>query len=112
MKKQCVAMLLAGGKDSRLSGLTKNMAKPAVSFGGKYRIIDFILSNCSNSGIDTVGILTQYQPLELNSYIGIGSAWDMDRYNGGVTVLPLMPSHQKSNGIKGRQAPFMKISII
>lgn len=88
MKKQCVAMLLAGGKGSRLSGLTKNMAKPAVSFGGKYRIIDFTLSNCSNSGIDTVGILTQYQPLELNSYIGIGSAWDLDRYNGGVTVLP------------------------
>ncbi|NTU24588.1 glucose-1-phosphate adenylyltransferase [Bacillus tequilensis] len=87
MKKQCVAMLLAGGKGSRLCGLTKNMAKPAVSFGGKYRIIDFTLSNCSNSGIDTVGILTQYQPLELNSYIGIGSAWDLDRFHGGVTVL-------------------------
>ncbi|QIW81142.1 glucose-1-phosphate adenylyltransferase [Bacillus tequilensis] len=97
MKKQCVAMLLAGGKGSRLSGLTKNMAKPAVSFGGKYRIIDFTLSNCSNSGIDTVGILTQYQPLELNSYIGIGSAWDLDRYNGGVTVLP---PYAESSGVK------------
>ncbi|MDR4435156.1 glucose-1-phosphate adenylyltransferase [Bacillus tequilensis] len=97
MKKQCVAMLLAGGKGRRLSGLTKNMAKPAVSFGGKYRIIDFTLSNCSNSGIDTVGILTQYQPLELNSYIGIGSAWDLDRYNGGVTVLP---PYAESSGVK------------
>ncbi|CAN2247683.1 glucose-1-phosphate adenylyltransferase [Bacillus vallismortis] len=97
MKKQCVAMLLAGGKGSRLNGLTKHMAKPAVSFGGKYRIIDFTLSNCSNSGIDTVGILTQYQPLELNSYIGIGSAWDLDRYNGGVTVLP---PYAKSSEVK------------
>lgn len=88
VKKQCVAMLLAGGKGSRLSTLTKNIAKPAVPFGGKYRIIDFALSNCTNSGIDTVGILTQYQPLVLNSYIGIGSAWDLDRKDGGVTVLP------------------------
>lgn len=81
-------MLLAGGKGSRLNSLTKDIAKPAVPFGGKYRIIDFTLSNCTNSGIDTVGVLTQYQPLLLNSYIGIGSAWDLDRRNGGVTVLP------------------------
>ncbi|MGJ7920325.1 glucose-1-phosphate adenylyltransferase [Neobacillus sp. LXY-4] len=87
-KKKCVAMLLAGGKGSRLNSLTKDIAKPAVPFGGKYRIIDFTLSNCTNSGIDTVGVLTQYQPLLLNSYIGIGSAWDLDRRNGGVTVLP------------------------
>ncbi|MCA1028810.1 glucose-1-phosphate adenylyltransferase [Cytobacillus kochii] len=86
--KKCVAMLLAGGKGSRLNSLTKELAKPAVPFGGKYRIIDFTLSNCTNSGIDTVGVLTQYQPLILNSYIGIGSAWDLDRRNGGVTVLP------------------------
>lgn len=81
-------MLLAGGKGSRLSSLTKSLAKPAVHFGGKYRIIDFTLSNCTNSGIETVGVLTQYQPLLLNSYIGIGSAWDLDRKSGGVTVLP------------------------
>jgi glucose-1-phosphate adenylyltransferase len=87
-KKKCVAMLLAGGKGSRLNSLTKDLAKPAVPFGGKYRIIDFALSNCTNSGIDTVGVLTQYQPLLLNSYIGIGSAWDLDRKDGGVTVLP------------------------
>ncbi|WP_445489304.1 glucose-1-phosphate adenylyltransferase [Niallia sp. 03133] len=87
-KKRCVAMLLAGGKGSRLFSLTKSLAKPAIPFGGKYRIIDFTLSNCSNSGIETVGVLTQYQPLVLNSYIGIGSAWDLDRVNGGVTVLP------------------------
>jgi glucose-1-phosphate adenylyltransferase len=87
-KKKCVAMLLAGGQGSRLSSLTRDKAKPAVSFGGKYRIIDFPLSNCTNSGIDTVGVLTQYLPLVLHSYIGIGSAWDLDRMNGGVTVLP------------------------
>ncbi|MEH7334676.1 glucose-1-phosphate adenylyltransferase [Neobacillus drentensis] len=87
-KKKCIAMLLAGGQGSRLSALTRDKAKPAVSFGGKYRIIDFPLSNCTNSGIDTVGVLTQYLPLVLHSYIGIGSAWDLDRINGGVTVLP------------------------
>lgn len=87
-KKKVVAMLLAGGRGSRLNSLTKEVAKPAVPFGGKYRLIDFTLSNCSNSGIDTVGILTQYQPLLLNSYIGIGSTWDLDRKDGGVTVLP------------------------
>ncbi|OES44076.1 glucose-1-phosphate adenylyltransferase [Domibacillus iocasae] len=88
VKQKCVAMLLAGGKGSRLKELTESLAKPAVPFGGKYRIIDFPLSNCVNSGIHTVGVLTQYQPLVLNSYIGIGSAWDLDRKNGGVTVLP------------------------
>ncbi len=87
-KKECIAMLLAGGQGSRLGVLTKKLAKPAVPFGGKYRIIDFTLSNCVNSGIDTVGVLTQYQPLALNTYIGIGSHWDLDRKNGGVTVLP------------------------
>lgn len=101
-------MLLAGGQGSRLSLLTKNLAKPAVPFGGKYRIIDFTLSNCANSGIDTVGVLTQYQPLELNTYIGIGSAWDLDRKNGGVTVLPHMLSRQKCDGIKGQQMQFIK----
>jgi glucose-1-phosphate adenylyltransferase len=86
--KKCVAMLLAGGQGSRLGVLTKNTAKPAVPFGGKYRIIDFPLSNCTNSGIDTIGVLTQYKPLKLNSYIGIGQPWDLDRLNGGVTILP------------------------
>ena len=88
MKKTIVAMLLAGGQGSRLGVLTSNMAKPAVPFGGKYRIIDFPLSNCVNSGIDTVGVLTQYRPLALNSYIGTGQHWDLDRMNGGVFVLP------------------------
>lgn len=87
-KKQCVAMLLAGGQGSRLGILTKNMAKPAVPYGGKYRIIDFPLSNCTNSGIDVVGVLTQYRPLELNAYIGSGAPWDLDLTNGGVFVLP------------------------
>ena len=87
-KKQCVAMLLAGGQGSRLGILTKNVAKPAVPYGGKYRIIDFPLSNCTNSGIDVVGVLTQFMPLELNSYIGSGAPWDLDLSNGGVFVLP------------------------
>lgn len=87
-KKEMIAMLLAGGQGSRLGVLTADVAKPAVSFGGKYRIIDFPLSNCINSGIDTVGVLTQYQPLRLNTHIGIGIPWDLDRNNGGVTVLP------------------------
>jgi glucose-1-phosphate adenylyltransferase len=87
-KKECVAMLLAGGEGRRLGALTEQIAKPAVHFGGKYRIIDFTLSNCTNSGIDAVGVLTQYQPLVLNSYIGIGSPWDLDRKEGGVSVLP------------------------
>ena len=87
-KKEIVAMILAGGQGSRLGVLTKDIAKPAVPFGGKYRIIDFPLSNCSNSGINTVGVLTQYKPLDLNAYIGIGDPWDLDRQNGGVTILP------------------------
>ena len=87
-KKQCIAMLLAGGQGSRLGILTANMAKPAIPYGGKYRIIDFPLSNCANSGIDVVGVLTQYQPLELNAYIGSGSPWDLDLAHGGVYVLP------------------------
>ncbi|MDQ0857904.1 glucose-1-phosphate adenylyltransferase [Bacillus sp. V2I10] len=101
VKKKCVAMLLAGGKGSRLSSLTQNLAKPAVPFGGKYRIIDFTLSNCCNSGVDTVGVLTQYQPLVLNSYIGIGSAWDLDRKNGGVTVLPPYAESSEVKWYKG-----------
>lgn len=92
IKKECIAMLLAGGQGSRLRLLTKNLAKPAVPFGGKYRIIDFSMSNCLNSGIDTVGVLTQYKPQVLNAYIGIGSAWDLQAYcydkAGGVTILP------------------------
>jgi glucose-1-phosphate adenylyltransferase len=87
-KKKIVAMLLAGGQGTRLEALTADVAKPAVPFGGKYRIIDFTLSNCTNSGIDTVGVLTQYQPLLLNSYLSNGSAWDLDLKDGGVTVLP------------------------
>ena len=95
-KKQCVAMLLAGGQGSRLGVLTQHMAKPAVPFGGKYRIIDFPLSNCANSGIDTVGVLTQYRPLELNAYIGSGAPWDLDVSQGGVYVLP--PYHTGATG--------------
>ncbi|OLN22269.1 glucose-1-phosphate adenylyltransferase [Domibacillus antri] len=87
-KQSCIAMLLAGGKGTRLKELTETLAKPAVPFGGKYRIIDFPLSNCANSGIHTVGVLTQYQPLALHSYIGVGSTWDLDRHRGGVTLLP------------------------
>lgn len=100
-KKKCVAMLLAGGQGSRLGILTQKVAKPAVPFGGKYRIIDFPLSNCNNSGIDTVGVLTQYKPLALNSYIGIGSAWDLDRMNGGVYVLPPYVKEQGGEWYKG-----------
>lgn len=94
-KKEIIAMILAGGQGSRLGALTKETAKPAVPFGGKYRIIDFALSNCSNSGIDTVGILTQYEPHILNSHIGIGTPWDLDRNNGGVSILP---PHMKQTG--------------
>ena len=94
-KKEMIAMLLAGGQGSRLGVLTAKVAKPAVAFGGKYRIIDFPLSNCINSGIDTVGVLTQYQPLRLNTHIGIGIPWDLDRNFGGVTILP--PYEKSSN---------------
>ena len=87
-KKECIAMLLAGGQGSRLYALTHKTAKPAVSFGGKYRIIDFPLSNCANSGLDTVGVLTQYRPLVLNEYVGNGLPWDLSRYHGGVSILP------------------------
>ncbi len=99
--KDCVAMILAGGQGSRLGALTKNVAKPAVPFGGKYRIIDFPLSNCVHSGIDTVGVLTQYQPLELNTYIGNGNPWDLDRNDGGVYVLPPYQSAKAGEWYKG-----------
>ena len=96
-----IAMILAGGQGSRLSPMTKVMAKPAVSFGGKYKIIDFALSNCSNSGIDTVGILTQFKPQALNAHIGIGSPWDLDRVHGGVAMLPPYMSEQGGDWYKG-----------
>ena len=100
-KKECVAMLLAGGQGSRLYALTTKTAKPAVSFGGKYRIIDFTLSNCVNSGMDTVGVLTQYQPLVLNEYIGNGLPWDLDRTFGGVKILPPYQGHDGADWYKG-----------
>jgi len=112
-KKECVAMLLAGGEGRRLGVLTSKLAKPAVHFGGKYRIIDFTLSNCTNSGIDTVGVLTQYQPLVLNTYIGIGTPWDLDRKNGGVTVLPPYMEQQGGDWYKGTaNAIYRNISFI
>ncbi len=100
-KKEIVAMILAGGQGSRLGVLTKNIAKPAVPFGGKYRIIDFPLSNCSNSGIHTVGVLTQYKPLELNKHIGIGTPWDLDRRDGGVSLLAPYQKEKGGNWYKG-----------
>lgn len=100
-KEECVAMLLAGGQGSRLYTLTEKTAKPAVPFGAKYRIIDFTLSNCVNSGIDTVGVLTQYQPLVLNEYIGNGQPWDLDRMNGGVMVLPPYQGSKSADWYKG-----------
>lgn len=99
--KKCVAMLLAGGQGSRLGVLTSKIAKPAVPYGGKYRIIDFPLSNCTNSGIDTVGILTQYKPLELNDYIGSGKPWDLDRLDGGVHILPPYQGQEGGDWYKG-----------
>ncbi len=113
MAKEIVAMLLAGGQGSRLYALTQNLAKPAVPFGGKYRIIDFPLSNCVNSGIDTVGILTQYQPLVLNEYIGNGQPWDLDRLYGGVHVLPPYQKASGSDWFKGTaNAIYQHISFI
>lgn len=100
-KKECVAMLLAGGQGSRLYVLTTKVAKPAVPFGGKYKIIDFPLSNCINSGIDTVGVLTQYEPHALNAYVGAGQTWDLDRLNGGVYVLPPYQKGKNSEWYKG-----------
>ena len=111
--KECIAMLLAGGQGSRLYALTQTMAKPAVYFGGKYRIIDFPLSNCVNSGVDTVGVLTQYQPLELNEYLGNGQPWDLDRLYGGVHVLPPYQTAKGSNWYKGTaNAIYQNINFI
>ena len=111
IKKEMIAMLLAGGQGSRLGVLTAKVAKPAVAFGGKYRIIDFPLSNCINSGVDTVGVLTQYQPLRLNTHIGIGIPWDLDRNIGGVTILLLMRRARTASGIPERLMPFIRIWI-
>ena len=112
-KKECIAMLLAGGQGSRLYDLTTQTAKPAVSFGGKYKIIDFPLSNCINSGIDTVGVLTQYQPLALNEYIGNGAPWDLDRSRGGLSVLPPYQGNGHSDWYKGTaNAIYQNINFI
>ena len=100
-KKEMIAMILAGGQGSRLKALTSQVAKPAVAFGGKYKIIDFVLSNCANSGIDTIGILTQYKPWALNSHIGVGKAWDLDVANGGVSVLPPYMGESGGDWYKG-----------
>lgn len=111
--KECIAMLLAGGQGTRLGVLTRDMAKPAVPFGGKYRIIDFPLSNCINSGIDTIGVLTQYQPFDLNQYIGNGQPWDLDRLNGGVYVLPPYVKGKTGEWYKGTaNAIFQNIAFI
>ena len=110
MKKECIAMLLAGGQGSRLYVLTGDMAKPAVPFGGKYRIIDFPLSNCTNSGIDTVGVLTQYRPLELNSYIGSGVPWDLDGSTGGVHILPPYMAARAAPGTRAPPTPSIRTS--
>ena len=112
-KKRCVAMLLAGGQGSRLGILTSHMAKPAVPFGGKYRIIDFPLSNCANSGIDVVGVLTQYRPLELNAYIGSGAPWDLDLSSGGAFVLPPYQTGASGTWYKGTaNAIYQNIAFI
>ena len=112
-KKECIAMLLAGGQGSRLYDLTTQTAKPAVTFGGKYKIIDFPLSNCFNSGIDTVGVLTQYQPLALNEYIGKGEPWDLDRMRGGLSVLPPYQGNKSSDWYKGTaNAIYQNINFI
>ena len=112
-KKECVAMLLAGGQGSRLYTLTEKTAKPAVTFGGKYKIIDFPMSNCINSGIDTVGVLTQYQPLVLNEYIGNGQPWDLDRLSGGVMILPPYQAKKGADWYKGTaNAIYQNLSFI
>ena len=112
-KKECIAMLLAGGQGSRLYDLTKQIAKPAVSFGGKYKIIDFPLSNCINSGIDTVGVLTQYQPFMLNEYVSNGQPWDLDRIRGGLYVLPPYQGNKHSDWYKGTaNAIYQNINFI
>lgn len=111
--RDCIAMILAGGQGSRLQAITDKVAKPAVSFGGKYRIIDFTLSNCVNSGIYTVGVLTQYQPLLLNEYIGNGSAWDLDRMDGGVVILPPYQAKNSADWYKGTaNAVYKNINFI
>ncbi len=113
VRKECVAMLLAGGQGTRLGELTQNVAKPAVPFGGKYRIIDFTLSNTINSGIDTIGVLTQYQPFELNQYIGNGQPWDLDRLNGGAFVLPPYQKAKSGEWYKGTaNAIYQNINFI
>ena len=114
MKKSCIAMLLAGGQGSRLYALTQDVAKPSVPFGGKYRIIDFPLSNCANSGIDTVGVLTQYRPLKLNSYIGNGQPWDLDVSDGGVYILPpYLGAHEQGSWFSGTaNAIYQNIAFI
>ena len=112
-KKECVAMLLAGGQGTRLGVLTHDVAKPAVPFGGKYRIIDFPLSNCINSDIDTIGVLTQYQPFELNQYIGNGQPWDLDRLSGGAYVLPPYVKGKEGEWYKGTaNAIYQNINFI
>lgn len=113
VSKEMIGLLLAGGQGSRLGILTSSTAKPAVPYGGKYRIIDFPLSNCVNSGIDTVGVFTQYQPLELNAHIGIGKPWDLDRINGGVTILSPFTSEENNDWFKGTaNAVFQNIHYI
>ena len=110
-RKKCVAMLLAGGQGSRLGVLTSKIAKPAVPYGGKYRIIDFPLSNCVNSGIDTVGILTQYKPLELNDYVGSGKPWDLDRTSGGVFSRRIRDS-RAATGIREPLTRYIRTSSL
>lgn len=112
-KTECLAMILAGGQGSRLGSLTKRIAKPAVHFGGKYRIIDFPLSNCSNSGIETVGVLTQYKPLELHRYLGTGEAWNLDRKNGGIYILPPYAKEKEADWYTGTaDAIYQNINFI
>lgn len=113
IRKEMIALILAGGQGSRLKGLTQKMAKPGVPYGGKYRIIDFPLSNCSNSGIDTIGVLTQYHPLALNAHIGIGKPWDLDRTRGGIKILPPYMSQEGGRWFKGTaNAVFENIHFI